>query len=74
MEDEGNWQVLAICDTRDEVAQFVKKYVEDCDGFFKVSNLVYVGSHFSPGGMVDVSLQPFLPMNMREYLVPRSQT
>jgi hypothetical protein len=68
MEDEGNWHVLAICDTRDEVAQFVKGYVEESKGYFQVTNFVYVGSHFSGGGRVSESLRPFMPVNLREYL------
>jgi hypothetical protein len=68
MEDEGNWHVLAICDTRQDVAQFCKEYTESDTGYFKVSDLVYIGSHFSSaGGQVTSDLQSFLPLNIREY-------
>ena len=68
MEDEGNWHVLAICDTRQEVAEFTKEYTDDDIGYFKVSNLVYIGSHFSSSPRVPDELQPFMPKNIREYL------
>lgn len=69
MEDEGNWHVLAICDTRQDVAEFCREFTEEDQGYFHMSNLVYIGSHFSSaGGMVSDELQPFLPENIREYL------
>lgn len=69
MEDEGNWHVIAICDTRQEVAEFTKAYTEDDSGYFTVSDLVCIGSHFSSaGGPVSSELQPFMPHNIREYL------
>jgi len=69
MEDEGNWHVLAICDTRQEVAEFTKEYTDNDTGYFKVSNLVYIGSHFSSaGGRVSPEFLPFFPKNIREYL------
>ena len=70
MEDEGNWHVLAVCDTRQEVAEFTKEYTDNDTGYFRVSNLVYIGSHFSSSHRVPDELKPFLPENIREYLQP----
>lgn len=65
-EDEGNYHVLAICDTRTEVAEFSRDYEKACDGYFHVGQMLYVGSHFS-GARVDPSVEEFLPENIREY-------
>lgn len=74
-EDEGNWHVLAVCDDRQEVAEFVKGYTELAKGYFTVDDLVYIGSHFSKAGSCPVSeeLRPFLPRNIREYLGTNSE-
>lgn len=69
MEDEGNWHILALCDTREEVALFVKKFTEDNTGYFRVSTCVYLGSHFGSGGRVSEDLQQYLPINIREWVV-----
>jgi hypothetical protein len=67
MEDEGNWHVLAICDTRQEVAEFVKEYTELGEGYFTVHDLIYIGSHFGwGGGRVSEEICQFLPDNVRE--------
>lgn len=69
MEDEGNWHVLAICDTRQEVAEFCKDFTDRGEGYFHMGNMIYIGSHFSSaGGRVSDELQLFLPENIREYL------
>jgi hypothetical protein len=66
MEDEGNFHVVAICDTRQEIAEFVRE--DTADGYFSVGNFIYIGSHFSTrGGGVSQELQDFLPENMREW-------
>jgi hypothetical protein len=67
MEDEGNWHILAVCDTRKEVAEFCKQYVDECKGYFTLSNLVYFGSHFSPSGCPE-DLREWLPINIRELM------
>ena len=60
MEDEGNFHILAICDTLQEVADFCNEFT--AVGYFSLGDLFYIGC----GGRVrDLS---FLPKNIKEYL------
>lgn len=65
MEDEGNWHVLSICDSLQEVAEFCYGYTEGGEGYFHLSELIYIGSHFGHGGAVTSELRPYLPQNVR---------
>lgn len=68
MEDEGNWQVLAIFDNLQELAEFSKEFTESDTGYFKVWDLIFIGSPCGEGGPVTDELKPFMPRNIKYYM------
>lgn len=65
MEDEGFTHVIAVCDTYEEVAQAARDYTDNDTGYFRVSNLVWVGDVMGDARLSE-DLKPFMPKNLRE--------
>jgi len=59
MEDEGHYELLTTCETRQEIAEFCINYTENNTGYFRMSSLVWTGS---------MSVRTFVPEELREWM------
>lgn len=67
MEDEGQYHILASCDTREDVAVFCKEFTEDGKGYFHMGDLLWDGSN-SVGCFVPEELQNWMPERLCDFI------